>query len=395
MFPTKTFTNATGAPVADNTIILTAVPRGPALLQDIWLILKMAHFDREVNPERRIHAKECRMRRLIFCSVLILMVSGAAHGESGSPAATASVTPNEVIESLEGTFGVHPGQRRNHIKGTCAVGEFVGTSAAAALSRSKLFSGIPVPAIARFSVAGGNPQVPDSTRNARGLALEFRLADGSRQHMTMLNTPVFGAAHPDTFNAMIVAAKPDPAIGKPDPKKLREFLEEHPDALAQASFLKDNNPPEGYTSTAYFGIHTFKFVDSGGAVHLVKWQFVPRDGEKRLTSSALAGAPQDFLEHNLMLRLAKGPVIWDMVVYVGLPGDSENDPTISWPQTRKHFTAGTLTITQAMPQAGTACEGVNFDPLVMSDGIAPTDDPVLLFRSPAYAISFGKRISGN
>ena len=125
------------------------------------------------------------MQRLTFCSVLTLVVSGAAHAESGSPAATASVTPNEVIESLEGTFGVHPGQRRNHIKGTCAAREFVGTSAAAALSRSKLFSGKPVPAIARFSVAGGNPQVPDSTRNARGLALEFRLADGSRQHMTM------------------------------------------------------------------------------------------------------------------------------------------------------------------------------------------------------------------
>ena len=51
------FTNATGAPVADNTNIMTAGPRGPALLQDIWLIEKMAHFDREVIPERRMHAK--------------------------------------------------------------------------------------------------------------------------------------------------------------------------------------------------------------------------------------------------------------------------------------------------------------------------------------------------
>src|SRR3977135_3776241 len=54
---TKKFTNATGSPVADNTNILTAGPRGPALLQDIWLIEKMAHFDREVIPERRMHAK--------------------------------------------------------------------------------------------------------------------------------------------------------------------------------------------------------------------------------------------------------------------------------------------------------------------------------------------------
>ena len=51
------FSNATGAPVADNTNILTAGRRGPALLQDIWLIEKLAHFDREVIPERRMHAK--------------------------------------------------------------------------------------------------------------------------------------------------------------------------------------------------------------------------------------------------------------------------------------------------------------------------------------------------
>src|SRR3954468_23412327 len=57
MSSSKTFTNATGAPVADNTNILTAGPRGPALLQDIWLIEKLAQFDREVIPERRMHAK--------------------------------------------------------------------------------------------------------------------------------------------------------------------------------------------------------------------------------------------------------------------------------------------------------------------------------------------------
>ena len=57
MTTSKVFTNATGAPVADNTNIMTAGPRGPALLQDIWLLEKLAHFDREVIPERRIHAK--------------------------------------------------------------------------------------------------------------------------------------------------------------------------------------------------------------------------------------------------------------------------------------------------------------------------------------------------
>src|ERR1700739_14173 len=57
MSQTRRFTTEAGAPVTDNLNILTAGPRGPALLQDLWLIEKLAHFDREVIPERRMHAK--------------------------------------------------------------------------------------------------------------------------------------------------------------------------------------------------------------------------------------------------------------------------------------------------------------------------------------------------
>lgn len=60
----------------------------------------------------------------------------------------------------------------------------------------------------------------------------------------------------------------------------------------------------------------------------------------------------------------------------------------------RHGQAGTLTISSAMPQTGAECEKINYDPLVMSDGIAPTNDPVLLFRSPSYAVSFVKRLQG-
>src|SRR5260370_22763655 len=50
-------THASGTPVTDNLNILTAGPRGPALLQDLWLLEKLAHFHREVIPDRRMHAK--------------------------------------------------------------------------------------------------------------------------------------------------------------------------------------------------------------------------------------------------------------------------------------------------------------------------------------------------
>ncbi len=328
----------------------------------------------------------------VVSSPVLLIASAAARAAEG--AAASAVTPVQVVESLEGTFGVHPGQRRNHAKGTCAIGEFAATPDAPPLSRSELFSGAHIPVVARFSVAGGNPNASDATKNARGMALEFRLAQGTRQHMTMLDTPVFGAANPATFNDMVLAGKPDPKTGKPDPEKLRQFLASHPDALAQSNYLAGNNPPASYANSAYYGIHTFMFIDAAGTKHAVKWRFIPRDGEKHLTASELATAPRDFLEQRLIERAAKGPVRWDMVVYIGEAGDPEDNPTLTWPDTRKHFTAGTLTITQAMPQPGAACEKINFDPLVMADGIGPTNDPVLFFRSPAYAVSFAKRLSG-
>lgn len=348
-------------------------------------LFRVQWIKRTDTPVRSIAGRHAAAR-----FVLAATIASAALQASPTPN---PVTPGGVVDSLEATFGVHPGQRRNHIKGTCANGEFMGTAEAATLSRSKLFSGASVPVIARFSLAGGNPNIADATRNARGMALEFELPGGGKQHMTMLNTPVFGAANPNTFNDMIVAARPDPATGKPDPMKLKQFLSLHPDAMAQADFLASNAPPQNYANSAYYGIHTFHFVDSIGTVQAVRWRFIPRDGEKRLTEAQLAVAPKDFLEQRLIERLSRGPAKWDMVVYVGEPGDAEDNATLAWPETRRHFVAGTLTITRAMPQSGAACEKTNFDPLVMADGIQPTNDPVLLFRSPAYAISFGKRVS--
>ena len=164
----------------------------------------------------------------------------------GTPLAMAAenqVAPDQVVAAIEGAFGVNPGQRRNHIKGSCAVGEFVGSKDAARYTRSALFSGKPVPVIARFSLAGGNPKLPDTARNPRGMALEFKLPGGKLHHMTMLNTPMFGAANPQSFLDQMLAMQPDPATGKPDPEKMKAFKASHPDNLAQAQYLASNNPP--------------------------------------------------------------------------------------------------------------------------------------------------------
>ena len=305
------------------------------------------------------------------------------------------VTAEKVVTALEGAYGVHPSQRRNHTKGTCALGDFVGTAEAAEYSRSSMFSGSSVPVVARFSLAGGNPKASDAERSPRGLGLEFRLPDGSLQHMTMLNTPMFFAAMPRTFLDKMLALKPDPKTGKPDPAKLKEFVASHPDNRGQAQFLADHNPPPSYADTAYYGIHTFKFIDRSDKTTLVRWRFVPQDGEKSLSDAELKSMPADFLERALVSRTAQGGARWDMLLTIGDAGDPEDDPTILWPTNRKELKAGTLTISSAMAQAGDECEKINYDPLVMSDGIAATNDPVLLFRSPAYAWSFAKRLGGS
>jgi catalase len=324
------------------------------------------------------------------------IASTAPNLAFGAAAGGSEVTAPQMIDAFEGTFGIHPGQRRNHIKGTCAAGEFVGTTDAATLSRSGLFSGKTIPVVARFSLGGGNPDVPDAAPAPRGMALEFHLAGNNLQHITMINVPIFAASSPASFRDAIVAAKPNPKTGKPDPEKLKAYAATHPDAMALTQLSSHHTPTANYYQTTFFSIHTFKFIDAKSTEHLVRWRFIPRDGAKEMTAAEMKAAPHDFLEKNLIERTGKGPAVWDMIVYVGEPGDPQDDPTLAWPETRKHFKAGILTITQATPQQkGVACEPINFDPLVMADGMAPTNDPVLLFRSPAYGVSFGKRLSGH
>src|SRR5207245_7090271 len=127
--------------------------------------------------------RESEMTKFV-ASTLALIVT-IAVSVPPTRAQQSEVTAEEVVSALEAAYGVHRGQRRNHDKGTCAVGSFVGTAEAAAYSRSALFSGSPVPVVARFSLAGGDPQASDAERSPRRMALEVRLPNGDRQHITM------------------------------------------------------------------------------------------------------------------------------------------------------------------------------------------------------------------
>jgi len=325
---------------------------------------------------------------------LAALISCRADAHRSARADTTPVTAAQVVSALEAAYGVHPGQRRNHTKGFCALGTFVGARGATRYSRSVLFTGDTIPVVARFSIAGGNPAVADADRSARGMALELRPRDGSRMHMTMIDTPMFFARTPRTFLDRMRALAPDRATHEPDPVAVALFEETHPDAAAQTRFLADHNPPPSHANRSYFGIHAFRFVNRDQDTTLVRWRFVPQDGEKSLTDAELRTMPHDFLERAMVRRMTHGPVRWEMWLTIGARGDREDDPTTRWPPDRAQLRAGTLSLTSAMPQAGAPCERINYDPLVLTDGIAPSSDPVLRFRSPSNSASFAKRSVG-
>jgi len=302
-------------------------------------------------------------------------------------------SPDEVITTMEKLNGVTPGARRNHIMGICANGTFVGSKELKKYSSSALFSGKSIPFVARFSLAGGNPKAPDTAKSPRGLAVEFKLSKNSFQHFTMLNVPVFGAATPQTFLDSMVANLPDPVTGKPDPQKQKDFRDTHPDVKALGEFMATHNPPSSYANSEFYSVHTFQFINASKRSTLVRWHFEPVAGVKRLTDEELKTAPTRFLDEDLTKRAKEGTISWNMIVTIGEPGDEQNDPTVYWPSERQEIKAGVLTINAVTPEAGGACEKINFDPLVIANGIAPTNDPVLLFRSPAYAKSYAKRLT--
>jgi len=330
-------------------------------------------------------------QRLLTLGLVALVTT---FGMATAGLAQARVSPQQVIATLEQTFKVHPGQRRNHIKGSCATGSFVANAGARQFSRSPIFSGKTVPVVARFSLAGGNPKAPDTARTPRGLGLQFKPGRGGVVNMALINTPVFGAATPETFNGNLIATRPDPATGKPNPDTVKAFRASHPDTKAQAAFLAANNPVSSYTTSSYYSLHAFRFVNAANRSQLVRWAFVPQDGEQRLSDEQLRDSPAHFLEQRLLDRVQQGPVRWDLVLTLGQPGDVDNDPTVVWPQDRKTVTVGTLTLSGASPQKGGVCEAVAFDPLVLGDGIVATNDPVLQFRSGTYAISHDRRNRG-
>ena len=248
----KLLTHATGNPVTDNLNILTAGRRGPALLQDVWLLEKLAHFDREVIPERRMHAK-----------------GAGAHG----------------------TFTV-----------THDISRF---------TKAKLFAqvGKQTPIFARFSTVAGERGAADAERDIRGFALKFYTDEGNWD-MVGNNTPVFFFRDPLRFPDLNHAIKRDPRTGLRSAESNWDFWSLLPEALHQVTIvMSERGIPRTFRHMHGFGSHTYSFINSQNQRHWVKFHFRSQQGIENLTDSEaqdLVGKDRETHQRDLFNSIEQG-----------------------------------------------------------------------------------------
>lgn len=259
----KKLTNNSGAPVGDNQNVMTAGKRGPMLLQDVWFLEKLAHFDREVIPERRMHAK-----------------------------------------------------------GSGAYGTFTVTRDITRYTKAKIFSevGKETDLFSRFSTVAGERGAADAERDIRGFALKFYTEEGNWD-LVGNNTPVFFLRDPLKFPDLNHAVKRDPRTNMRSAKNNWDFWTSLPEALHQVTItMSDRGIPASYRHMHGFGSHTFSFINADNERFWVKFHFHTRQGIKNLTDAeaeAVIGKCRESHQEDLYNSIEKGDFPrWTMFIQV-------------------------------------------------------------------------------
>jgi catalase len=248
----KKLTTNAGAPVPDNQNVMTAGPRGPQLLQDVWYLEKMAHFDREVIPERRMHAK-----------------------------------------------------------GSGAYGTFTVTHDITKYTRARIFSeiGKKTEMFARFSTVAGERGAADAERDIRGFALKFYTEEGNWD-LVGNNTPVFFLRDPLKFSDLNHVVHRDPRTNLRSAKNNWDFWTSLPEALHQVTVvMSDRGIPASFRNMHGFGSHTFSFINAKNERYWCKFHFRTQQGIKNLTDAeaeAVVGKCRESNQRDLYYSIENG-----------------------------------------------------------------------------------------
>jgi len=301
------------------------------------------------------------------------------------------LTPVGMVDALSRRGGDPRGHRRNHAKGICFTGEFEASGAGASISSAPMLAEGSYPVIGRFAIATGNPRASDATARVRSMAIRILAHDGEEWRSGMNDSPVFAVSTPQAFYAMTRAQEVDPATGKPDPRAMQRFYSMHPESKDFAAWARSAPWTASYADQTYNSLNAFYFIDNAGRSHLVRWSMQPTLSPQPVPQASLATLGPDFLEQDLLRRLAQGSLDWHLIVTMAQPGDPSSDATRAWPANRQRVDVGTLVVQQASEESDGACRDYNYDPTILPVGIRPSGDPLLAARSSAYARSFDLR----
>jgi catalase len=293
-----------------------------------------------------------------------------------------------VVDALDANFGVAPKRRAAHAKGLVLTGTFASTPDARRVTRAGHLSGETVEVVARFSNFPGGASHPDGApeSNPRGLAVQFRLADGSSTDLLAHSINGFPGRTVEDFGDFLEAIAP--SGGGPE-----AYLSSHPDAAAFVHAIQTHGSPASYATLRYYPVNAFMFSDSQGTVRAGRYTWVPAAGEHLLNDSDAKSAGPEYLSTELAARLRQGPVMFALNLTIARNGDVTDDANVQWPRDRDEVTLGTLSLTGMVEDSAVAEQGLFFDPVRLVDGITISDDPLLVARTRTYPISLARRHS--
>lgn len=342
-------TTAAGAPVPDNQNSLTAGPRGPMLLQDIWFLEKLAHFDREVIPERRMHAK-----------------------------------------------------------GSGAFGSFTVTHDITKYTKAALFSeiGKKTELLVRFSTVAGERGAADAERDIRGFAIKFYTEQGNWD-LVGNNTPVFFLRDPLKFPDLNHAVKRDPRTNMRSARNNWDFWTSLPEAFHQVTIvMSDRGIPASYRHMHGFGSHTFSMFNAENERIWVKFHFRTQQGIKNLTDAEAAemiAGDRESHQRDLYESIERGDLPkWTMYIQVMTQEQAKACPFNPFDLTKvwshKEYPlleVGVMELNRNPDNYFAQIEQAAFNPASVVPGISFSPDKMLQGRLFAYGDAHRYRLGVN
>ena len=342
-------TTSQGAPVDDDTSSLTVGSDGPVLLEDIHLLDKLAHFDRERIPERVVHAK-----------------GAGAHGYFKLTKCMKKYTKAKIFTELN-----------------CKTQVFV-----------------------RFSTVIGSKGSADTARDPRGFAVKFYTEEGNYD-IVGNNIPVFFIRDAIKFPDMVHAFKPSPDTNLHDAGRFWDFIANTPESTHMITWLySDKGTIKSFRTTPGFGVHTFVWINDNGERVFVKYHWIPLAGDKNITrqeAEMLAGLDPDIATRDLSTTLASGKVVeYDLAIQLMDIKESRKlcfdplDATKVWPE--KDFPLmkiGRMTLTDNPDNFFEESEQVAFSPGNLVPGVEPSFDKLLQGRLFSYHDTQRHRLGPN